>query len=466
MPYLLLPHKWKELPNYPVQLNWNHPIARKLLFFAIPQGGKGTDLVSLADSSALGSGVSIGGGRGNQPGRAFNFSGSQATGACSWGDTTFLDGVRGFTVDMLLRSGDGKPFSKWGSGNSFLVQISAGNVIWVTDDIASLRSRRDSTTTTVPSFQFHLTCSWEDSGVVSNNGAIYFDGISQPTGSASNLSTGAANSAAVLQLGVASDGSPITGSIHFARIWGRTLTQYEVLSLAKEPYQLLKQDMRPVYFFPTSSSSVTLTADSASYAVSAQAVALKIAETSSSAAYSYSATSVGLNESFTAASASYTDTAQSVTLATTLTASASSFTVAAQDANLIVGGPIVLTAASASYLVSASDATLTLSSSQRQGSGGSNRKGRVMTYAQREALRRVEEARKLEEKHVEEPAKEPKEQQKKKEPEQIIVKPQLVLDDLVQLALEAEQKKREELDIDDEQAILLLVQEAVNYYYA
>lgn len=253
MPYIIKPERWRELPNYPVEIDWSSEFNKGLLFWAIPFGNRAYDLVSRVDASALTSGASIGA---NAKGRALRFDGSQASGSCSFGDVTTFDGLRAITVDMLLHhtSTDCKPFAKWGNGNSILLSA-GGSVIWVLESSSGSRSRRDSNSAPPVGRPYVLNCSFEDNGTVANNGAIYFDGISQSTTNADNSCGSINNSAVILQLGIAYDGSPMNGAINYARVVNRARPPGEVAALAEYPWHGLKKRKRRIYF-PVSSSDV------------------------------------------------------------------------------------------------------------------------------------------------------------------------------------------------------------------
>lgn len=256
MSTIIIPNRWTRQPTGMVEVDWNHPITRDLTFFCSPFSGiicdiaKNRTIVPNGVNSTVINAMS---------GKAINFNGSQNNLEVSFGDVTDIDGIRAITVDFdthINSNTNAKPFNKWDNGNAFLVQYSAGNILWVVDNGAGTRSRRDTTDTPiVANIRNHVSCSFKDSGTVSNDGKIYVNGKLSAMTNVSNACTGIGNVAAALQFG-RSQGAPssITGNMQFARIWKRSLDISEVVSLYENPWQICKPLVKRIYVSPAAAA--------------------------------------------------------------------------------------------------------------------------------------------------------------------------------------------------------------------
>ena len=240
-------------PLRPPKIDYSNPIS-KYLVFAFEAGVGQRDLVTGVAGSALGSGVSLSAGN---FGRQFNFSGSQASGACAFGVHHGLDGATSATWDILVYFNTSNPtahlFGQWdGYSQQWLIQANSGGVVWVPadgDGTGFYRTRFDSASSLFPSAGWYrVIASWRGG----TNYTFLVNGVDK-TSTFSTISSNATyigtdNTSDTLQIGTVYGGSALNGSVVFARAWRRGFSLQECLGLHAEPWQIFEPETIPLFF--------------------------------------------------------------------------------------------------------------------------------------------------------------------------------------------------------------------------
>lgn len=227
-------------PSDSGQIAWDNPITKDMVFaFSAKVGLR--DNVGTRLAEAMGSGVTLATGA-NGP--QLNFSGSQANRTCSFGIHQGLVGATAASWDILVYFSGANPtthfFGQWDSSLMWLMQASSGSLVWVAcDDSASARRRWDLSAAFPSAGWYRVTASWQGGA----NKVLYINRVNK-TASLSAVNATAttmpSNSGEYLQLGKVSGGTSLNGSIAYARMWRRGLTENEVRSLQEHPYQIYK----------------------------------------------------------------------------------------------------------------------------------------------------------------------------------------------------------------------------------
>ena len=236
---------WTRQPPYPVGIDWSNPITRNLVFSFEAFAGK-RDLVSGATGGAVGSGVTRGVGIG---GVKYDFSGSQASGSFDFGVHHGMDGAKSCTFDILVYFNSSNPsghfFGQWdGFFQEFLLSANgSGGLVWVPADgtgTGVTRTRFDGTGLFTTAGLYRIIASWRGGTdiTVLVNGVDKTSSFSTVSSSATEI--GSDNTSDKLQLGMVSGGSPLNGSIYFARCWRTGKSKVECVSLSKTPWQIFE----------------------------------------------------------------------------------------------------------------------------------------------------------------------------------------------------------------------------------
>ena len=232
-------------PQGAVEIDWSNPITRNLVFSFEAFAGK-RDLVSGATGGAVGSGVTRGVGIG---GVKYDFSGSQASGSFDFGVHHGMDGAKSCTFDILVYFNSSNPsghfFGQWdGSFQEFLLSANgSGGLVWVPADgtgTGVTRTRFDGTGLFTTAGLYRIIASWRGGTdiTVLVNGVDKTSSFSTVSSSATEI--GSDNTSDKLQLGMVSGGSPLNGSIYFARCWRTGKSKVECVSLSKTPWQIFR----------------------------------------------------------------------------------------------------------------------------------------------------------------------------------------------------------------------------------
>jgi hypothetical protein len=179
-------------------------------------------------------------------GRQLTFTGSQTSGAVSWGDVPWLDGLTTITVeiDFVITniSNSAKLFAKWGGSFSILISVgSSGQISFIPHVGGSMRFWYSANGTISANTRYHLVIVWNGG----NSASFFLNGVRGTfTTVPSSFSGGLNATTNNLQLGVADDGTPLTGSIGMVNVWNRPLTDSEALDRYSKRWNIFQSGSR------------------------------------------------------------------------------------------------------------------------------------------------------------------------------------------------------------------------------
>lgn len=242
MPFIVTRVPRTRQPQTPVGVDWTNPLTRGLLFLGVPRGSR------IADISRYGRGVSSTGAGASFANPDLLFSGSQSSGAVSYGDVDWFAGLPVITVGAVCRvttPGTYNLVAKWGSASQheFLLQTtSTGHTLAVLD--GSNFGVWTSTHAQPVGVPMALAGAWRGgaNAYVACNGSVQSltDTAPNPSGPINNGTT-------IFQFGIAEDGSPFNGRLSLVPIWGRALTIVELVSWTNNPWQLFAPEVRRIW---------------------------------------------------------------------------------------------------------------------------------------------------------------------------------------------------------------------------
>lgn len=218
-------------------------------------------------SSAPGAGVS------SAPslvaGKSLLFSGSQSSGAASFGDVDWFDGLTAITVGaVVLRqstTSEHKTVTKWGiaDNQSFLLSLSNGSssVVWAIETTGGL-GVWTSTHSTPANTPLVLGATWNSTA----NALVACNGLVQKpsAGGFGALDAPLRNGSTVFQVGTDQENNgPLNGACGLVPIWGRALSEQELHSFTLNPWQLFEPRRIFVPMFVASSGVPVLSAATA-----------------------------------------------------------------------------------------------------------------------------------------------------------------------------------------------------------
>ena len=214
------------------EIDWSKPISKGLVFAtegSVPR----YDFVTKTFGNTIGSGVSFDSG---PSGKQISFSGTVADGAYSFGTRTDLSGATEATWDILVKfnSGDSHFFGQWDTNQAWLLQKSGTSLIWIAADDNSGNRRRWDCVVFPGAGTYRIIASWQGGA----NKCLYVNGIDKTSSATviNNVATSIGSTMDNLQLGTVNGGVDLNGSIVFARIWNRGLSDVECAELANSPY--------------------------------------------------------------------------------------------------------------------------------------------------------------------------------------------------------------------------------------
>lgn len=192
-------------------------------------------------------------------GPEFTFSGSQADNSFTFGASTLLSGATAATWDLLAYFNAANPtaqiFSQWDGGNqNWLLQASAGKLIWVAcDDSGGGRTRFDLSGAFPAAGYYRITAAWRGGASFK----LLINGVDRSSSVTTVSSAGSVMSGGFdgLKLGMATSQTALNGRIAYARIWKRGLGDPALSSLLAGNWEIYapQQILVPV-------SSVTVSA--------------------------------------------------------------------------------------------------------------------------------------------------------------------------------------------------------------
>ena len=196
-------------------------------------------------------GVTYGGG---SKGFQAKFSGSQADKSCTFGVHHGMDGATEATWDILVYFSGANPsaniFCQWdGNTQEWLLQASSGSLIWVpADDTASARTRFDLSGAFPAAGWYRILASWwsTSSKLLLINSVDKTSSISVNAVDASSIGTN--NTLDELQIGMATGGAALNGSVVFARAWRVRKTLAELQALNSAPWCIFANKVIPLFW--------------------------------------------------------------------------------------------------------------------------------------------------------------------------------------------------------------------------
>lgn len=216
-------------------IDWANPINMNLRF-AFDAGYGKKDLVTGVSGGAVGSGVTYGVG---PFGKQANFSGAQGDNSFEFGVHQGLFGATGTTFDILVYFATGNQtstvLSQWdGNDQNFLVQNSAGTLIWVAaDDTASgtNRTRFDLASAFTSAGWYRIIAAWRGG----TDRTLLINGV-EKSASVNQSNATAVSTATVDKIAIGRNvgGSSLNGSVVFARAWRVGLSKASCLLLAAD----------------------------------------------------------------------------------------------------------------------------------------------------------------------------------------------------------------------------------------
>ncbi len=247
---------WTSQPQIPVGIDCGNSITQGLVFATEASFG-GRDIVSQTTNNPLGSGVTVGQGIN---GKQWDCTGSQADRANNFGVWQGLSGATKATWDITIYFSAANPtthfFCQWDNQQQWLLQASAGSLIWVAaDDNVGNRRRRDLSGAFPTAGWYRVTGSWLGGAVLYLviNGVDKTGSLSAVSDAANNIGTN--NTADFLQIGMCSGGIALAGAVSGARIWNRGLSLAECLSLNSNANQIYAPLRRTI---PSAQIAVTI----------------------------------------------------------------------------------------------------------------------------------------------------------------------------------------------------------------
>lgn len=260
-------------------------------------------------------------------GPEFTFSGSQADNSFTFGASTLLSGATAATWDLLAYFNAANPtaqiFSQWDGGNqNWLLQASAGSLIWVAcDDSGGGRTRFDLSGAFPAAGYYRITAAWRGGASFK----LLINGVDRSSSVTTVSSAGSVMSGGFdgLKLGMATSQTALNGRIAYARIWKRGLGDPALSSLLAGNWEIYapQQILVPV-------SSVTVSALLALSASVASSAAISKAVSATKAATSTATTAITRTTAFVRSATTTTSAtlasikAKLMTLSASLTSSA------------------------------------------------------------------------------------------------------------------------------------------------
>ena len=231
---ILLPSPRSSQPDYPVLVDYRNSIASGLIVStAMTPAGAAYDSSRRGRNSNIITSANVTRKSGSS-GTNLDFDGSQAEASVSFGNISFNQFI-GLTieVDFTVRSlaSTATLVGKRTGSSCFFLCVSTGGRLQFTGFFAGgiFLTWQSADSTIVVNRQTHCIFSF-----LNRYGSMYINGSpvvlarnDAPTGTGLSLDD---TNAAPLQLGRFTDGSPMTGSISLANVWGRGLSDAEAYS--------------------------------------------------------------------------------------------------------------------------------------------------------------------------------------------------------------------------------------------
>lgn len=231
-------------PQSPVGIDWGNPITKGLVFAW--EASLGKDMVSgvlhnrgaTVQKSVGRNGVQLG------------ISG--ASGASNFGSSpTFSNGATETTamLDIYFASGSPseKPFGQWDGNNHWLIELDAGNLIWVAaQDSGAARRRWDATGFITAPGWYRIILVWRGGA----SAAAFVNGVdvSASLFVVNNTAMEIDSTSQILSIGQTGPMTDIIGGfISGAKFWRRGLSDAEIKSLSANPWQLFKPSAKPIF---------------------------------------------------------------------------------------------------------------------------------------------------------------------------------------------------------------------------
>lgn len=237
-------------------IDWSNPLSKDLKF--LTYGTTAYDFVHQINSGAIGAGVS----KANAlPGDVFDFSGSQGSGALSWGNVDWLNGATELTITAVFKVDTtaiaNKLVAKWGNGLTFVFSCGVtGIVAFALNDGATKQAKTASVITAGK--WYTVSYAWRG-GAISQ---CVINGVAVPNATEFTSVGTLTTSPAYLQLGIANDGSPLNGMIAFAAVHKRGLSTEEMIGWHKDLYSILISPAKTLHLAAGGGTSVALTGQS------------------------------------------------------------------------------------------------------------------------------------------------------------------------------------------------------------
>lgn len=357
---LILPGRLTQQPQHAALIDWSSPLAKGLVF-AFEPAYLQRNAASGVPGEALGAGVARAAGIN---GIEYAFSGAQASRSCSFGVNQSLMGAPAATWDILIKFNAANPsshfFGQWDNSVYWLMQANAGTLVWVAaDDNSGNRSRFDVASAFTASGYYRVIASWRGSSGGTGDRSVLINGVEKSSSQSSAAATaiGTANTLDYLQLGMVAGGTPLNGSIVFARAWARGMSLAEMRALNNSPYQMFKAPARKVWLPSSGASNLAAAASGASSAGGSASLAAQVALGAVGVALASGSAAPGAAVPLSAAGISVADGSAGATA--TVTISAAGLAQAAGSAGL--SAAVLLAAAGAAQASGNADLSAQLS---------------------------------------------------------------------------------------------------------
>lgn len=351
--------RWTRQPQGAIEIDWSHPLTRRLVSCLELRGNRVQDLAS---SLVINHTRPI---DNTLKGRAVGFSGSAgiSTGVTAInGQGLFATSTNPFTISVLARrTAQGTFAARAGAtaGNrTFQIAEYQGINVGATPAVY-LRGVENLTGLGIVDTNWHLY-------TVAYNGSSATLWVDANQSAALTIGTAAEETSEPITIGsrTGTSGFILSGNVAFVRIWSRALSQNEHRALWFNPWQIFVPQREVIYSI-VGGGAYTITADAGSYALTGQAATLlrSYAVAGDYGSYALAGQDASLLRSFSldGAYGTYTVAGQQATLSRSyaVEAAAGSYATDGQAATILFSR--LLDAASGSYSVTGQGATVEVS---------------------------------------------------------------------------------------------------------
>jgi len=261
VPSLVLPARWRKQPQGIAQIDWTHPLARGLVYFAVGNETNAPDLVTGALASPIGTSRIVAGAAG------LGYNSSTTDGTRGWSHPLGAPVkaiTTDFTVAMLVDVASlpltAKLLSIPYQLNTYTTPFTALALGRSASGSRLAISVTDSATTTKtfapPDSSFTLTGLQTLVGTRSGAAASFYRNGVDCTVNTNTLTTapmvfGAGDTVSLLNHSAKSPGENCSATVHWAGLWNRALSADEQRELHYAPYQFVRPASTRAFSFAT-----------------------------------------------------------------------------------------------------------------------------------------------------------------------------------------------------------------------